>query len=171
MRGAAVSKFAEQHKLKRITIADLIKFALKEQIISKIRTEVAARSPDLVAAEGAPAGHTSPPVYFEAAAVITALVLGTDVAKDPAVLALRAEAFGPHGTHRIVEATVARTLSTGLERGYIGQRGQDEQNRRARKARLREALQNWENEGGAVAAASAPATPPVAGPAAPRIHA
>ena len=50
------------------------------------------------------------------------------------VLALRAEAFGPHGTHRIVEATVARTLSTGLERGYIGQRGQDEQNRRARKS-------------------------------------
>jgi hypothetical protein len=50
------------------------------------------------------------------------------------VLSLRAEAFGPHGTHRIVEATVARTLSSGLERGYIGQRGQDEQNRRARKS-------------------------------------
>ena len=50
------------------------------------------------------------------------------------VLSLRAEAFGPHGTHRIVEATVARTVSTGLERGYIGQRGQDEQNRRARKS-------------------------------------
>jgi hypothetical protein len=50
------------------------------------------------------------------------------------VLSLRAEAFGPLGTHRIVEATVARTLSTGLERGYIGQRGQDEQNRRARKS-------------------------------------
>jgi Tfp pilus assembly protein PilX len=50
------------------------------------------------------------------------------------VLALRAEAFGPHGTHRIVEATIARTASTGLERGYVGQRGQDEQNRRARKS-------------------------------------
>jgi hypothetical protein len=50
------------------------------------------------------------------------------------VLSLRAEAFGPHGTHRIVEATVARTVSTGLERGYVGQRGQDEQNRRARKS-------------------------------------
>jgi len=50
------------------------------------------------------------------------------------VLTLRAEAFGPNGTRRVVEATVARTLSTGLERGYIGQRGQDEQNRRARKA-------------------------------------
>jgi hypothetical protein len=50
------------------------------------------------------------------------------------VLSLRAEAFGPHGTHRVIEATVARTLSSGLERGYIGQRGQDEQNRRARKA-------------------------------------
>ena len=50
------------------------------------------------------------------------------------VVALRAEAFGPHGTHRIIEATVARTVSTGLERGYVGQRGQDEQNRRARKS-------------------------------------
>ncbi len=29
---------------------------------------------------------------------------------------------------------MARTVSTGLERGYVGQRGQDEQNRRARKA-------------------------------------
>jgi hypothetical protein len=50
------------------------------------------------------------------------------------VLSLRAEAFGPHGTHRVIEATMARTLSSGLERGYIGQRGQDEQNRRARKS-------------------------------------
>jgi hypothetical protein len=50
------------------------------------------------------------------------------------VLSIRAEAFGPHGAHRVIEATMARTLSTGLERGYIGQRGQDEQNRRARKS-------------------------------------
>jgi len=50
------------------------------------------------------------------------------------VLALRAQAYGPHGTHRVIEATVARTVSTGLERGYVGQRGQDEQNRRARKS-------------------------------------
>jgi hypothetical protein len=49
------------------------------------------------------------------------------------VLSLRAEAFGPHGTHRVIEATLSRTASAELERGYIGQRGQDEQNRRARK--------------------------------------
>jgi hypothetical protein len=30
--------------------------------------------------------------------------------------------------------TVAKTDTTELERGYTGQRGQDEQNRRARKA-------------------------------------
>lgn len=58
----------------------------------------------------------------------------TGVNPGSGVLSLRAEAFGPHGTHRVLEATVARTLSAGLERGYIGQRGQDEQNRRARKA-------------------------------------
>ena len=50
------------------------------------------------------------------------------------VLAMRAEAFGPNGVHRVIELTVARTDTTELERGYTGQRGQDEQNRRARKA-------------------------------------
>jgi hypothetical protein len=50
------------------------------------------------------------------------------------VIALRAEAFGPHGSHKVIEVTVARTDTTELERGYTGQRGQDEQNRRARKA-------------------------------------
>ena len=63
------------------------------------------------------------------------LVDGNDAANPGSgVIALRAEAFGPHGTHRIIEATVARTVSSGLERGYVGQRGQDEQNRRARKS-------------------------------------
>lgn len=50
------------------------------------------------------------------------------------VLALRAEAFGPRGAHKVIEVTVARTSTTELERGYTGQRGQDEQNRRARKS-------------------------------------
>ena len=50
------------------------------------------------------------------------------------VLALHAEAFGPRGTHKYIEVTVARTNSNEIERGYTGQRGQDEQNRRARKA-------------------------------------
>jgi hypothetical protein len=50
------------------------------------------------------------------------------------VLAMRAEAFGPRGAHKVIEITIARTDTTQLERGYTGQRGQDEQNRRARKA-------------------------------------
>ena len=50
------------------------------------------------------------------------------------VLAMHVEAFGPQGAHKVLEVTVARTNSSQLERGYIGQRGQDEQNRRARKA-------------------------------------
>ena len=50
------------------------------------------------------------------------------------VLSLRAEAFGPRGAHKVIEMTVAKTDTTNLERGYTGQRGQDEQNRRARKA-------------------------------------
>jgi hypothetical protein len=50
------------------------------------------------------------------------------------VLTLRAEAFGPNGAHHVIEATISKTDTTEVERGYTGQRGQDEQNRRARKA-------------------------------------
>jgi len=50
------------------------------------------------------------------------------------VIAMRAEAFGPFGVHDVLEMTLARTDTTEMERGYTGQRGQDEQNRRARKA-------------------------------------
>lgn len=50
------------------------------------------------------------------------------------VIALRAEAFGPRGAHKVIEMTVAKTDTSELERGYTAQRGQDEQNRRARKA-------------------------------------
>ena len=50
------------------------------------------------------------------------------------VLAMVAHAYGPGGARRVIEVTVARTDTTEIERGYTGQRGQDEQNRRARKA-------------------------------------
>lgn len=50
------------------------------------------------------------------------------------VMTLRAAAFGPGGAHKVIEVTLSRTDSTEIERGYTGQRGQDEQNRRARKA-------------------------------------
>lgn len=58
---------------------------------------------------------------------------------DPAtdangVLLMRAQAFGTNGASSVVEVTLGRTDTTELERGYTGQRGQDEQNRRARKA-------------------------------------
>lgn len=58
------------------------------------------------------------------------------VASNPGtgILLIRAEAYGPGGARSIIEVTVARTDTTELERGYTGQRGQDEQNRRARKA-------------------------------------
>ena len=50
------------------------------------------------------------------------------------VVSMLAYAYGPSGVRRVIEATVARTDTTEIERGYTGQRGQDEQNRRARKA-------------------------------------
>src|SRR5437773_12127419 len=46
------------------------------------------------------------------------------------VIAMRAEAFGPKGAHKIIELTIARTDTTELERGYTAQRGPDEQSRR-----------------------------------------
>ena len=49
-------------------------------------------------------------------------------------LTIRAEAFGPSGTRKVIEVTVARTSGTEIERGQIAQRGQEELNQRARKA-------------------------------------
>ena|SRR5438128_306564 len=65
-----------------------------------------------------------------------------DTSQDPnvspnpgkGVLMMHAEAYGPSGVKRVIEVTVAKTDTTEIERGYTGQRGQDEQNRRARKA-------------------------------------
>jgi hypothetical protein len=48
------------------------------------------------------------------------------------VLLLRAEAFGPRGSHRRLEAAVQRPLPASPDSGYSAQRGQDEQNRRNR---------------------------------------
>jgi hypothetical protein len=50
------------------------------------------------------------------------------------VVAMLAHAYGPGGVQRAIEVTLAKTDTTEIERGYTGQRGQDEQNRRARKA-------------------------------------
>jgi len=49
----------------------------------------------------------------------------TDDNPGKGVLAMRAEAFGPKGNHKVIELTIARTDTTELERGYTGQRGQD----------------------------------------------
>jgi hypothetical protein len=50
------------------------------------------------------------------------------------VLTLHARAYGPSGTLKVIEVTVARTSGTEIERGQIAQRGQEELNQRARKA-------------------------------------
>ena len=50
------------------------------------------------------------------------------------ILLMRAKAYGPNGSETVIEVSIGRTNTTELERGYTGQRGQDEQNRRARKA-------------------------------------
>jgi hypothetical protein len=78
--------------------------------------------------------------------VDSALYVGVWVADDPSeqdgnpyadtngVVTLHAEAFGPMGSHKVAEVTVARTSSTEIERGQVAQRGQEELNQRARKA-------------------------------------
>lgn len=62
------------------------------------------------------------------------------------VLTLRAEAYGPGGTHKVVEITVARTSGTEIERGQIAQRGQEELNQRARKAAVQTPGKSLTNE-------------------------
>lgn len=59
---------------------------------------------------------------------------GNPMADVNGTLTLHAEAYGPNGSRKVVEVTVARTSSTEIERGQIAQRGQEELNQRARKA-------------------------------------
>jgi PilX N-terminal len=59
---------------------------------------------------------------------------GNPAADTNGTLTLHAEAYGPMGTRKVIEVTVARTSSTEIERGQIAQRGQEELNQRARKA-------------------------------------
>ena len=59
---------------------------------------------------------------------------GNPAADTNGTLTLHAEAYGPEGTRKVIEVTVARTASTEIERGQIAQRGQEELNQRARKA-------------------------------------
>jgi hypothetical protein len=59
---------------------------------------------------------------------------GDPLADSNGTLTLHAEAFGPTGTHKVIEVTVARTSGTEIERGQIAQRGQEELNQRSRKA-------------------------------------
>jgi hypothetical protein len=50
------------------------------------------------------------------------------------VITVLAQAIGPAGAIRTIEATVSKTDTTEIERGLIAQRGQEELNQRARKA-------------------------------------
>ena len=59
---------------------------------------------------------------------------GNPSADTNGTLTLHAEAYGPSGTNKVIEVTVARTASTEIERGQIAQRGQEELNQRSRKA-------------------------------------
>jgi hypothetical protein len=59
---------------------------------------------------------------------------GNPAADVNGTVTLHAEAYGPGGTRKVVEVTVARTSGTEIERGQIAQRGQEELNQRARKA-------------------------------------
>jgi len=58
---------------------------------------------------------------------------GDPLVDSNGAVTLRAESFGPGNAHKVVETTLARAGGDDTERGYIGQRGQDEQNRGARR--------------------------------------
>lgn len=60
-------------------------------------------------------------------------------------LTLHAVAYGPSGTRKVIEVTVARTSTTEIERGQIAQRGQEELNQRARKAAVQTPGQGLSN--------------------------
>jgi Tfp pilus assembly protein PilX len=64
----------------------------------------------------------------------TGVADGDPLLDSNGTLTIRAEAFGPAGTRKVIEVTVARTSGVEIERGQIAQRGQEELNQRARKA-------------------------------------
>jgi len=65
---------------------------------------------------------------------------------------MRAEAFGPGGIHKVIEATVSRTEASASESGYLAQRGQDEQNARTRRAGVQAAGDALRRAGMSIAA-------------------
>ena len=83
-------------------------------------------------------GMVSSPVYVVVWVADDPTENDADPAKDGStrgnpgrgMVAVRAAAYGPKGTHKVIETTLGRTDTTQLERGYVAQRGQDEQNRR-----------------------------------------
>jgi hypothetical protein len=82
-----------------------------------------------------PTGTINSPFYIVVMAADDPADPDTDPARDAnGILLLRADAFGPGNSHKTIVATVARTEAPALERGYTGQRGEDEQGRASRTA-------------------------------------
>lgn len=59
---------------------------------------------------------------------------GNPLVDTNGVLTLHAVGYGPSNTRKVVEAAMAESSSTEIERGMIAQRGQEELNQRSRKA-------------------------------------
>jgi hypothetical protein len=92
-----------------------------------------------------PTGTINSPFYVVVMVGDDSAETDNDPGKDTTgVITMRAEAFGPGHTHKVIMVTLARTDGTRLERGYMGQRGQDEQNGRAAVEMAGKALTNNE---------------------------
>ena len=82
-----------------------------------------------------PAGTADSPFYVVVMAGDDAAETDHDPTRDTnGIIALRAEAFGPFNSHKVIVATVARADAGTGEGGYTGQVGQNEQNRPGRTA-------------------------------------
>ena len=88
-----------------------------------------------------PAGTLNSPFYVVVWVGAAAAATDGDPTRDDAagantpglgVVVLRAEAFGPFGSHKRLELTVQRPTPGSPDTSYTAQRGQDEQNRRNR---------------------------------------
>jgi len=71
-----------------------------------------------------PTGTVNSPFYVAVMVADDPSEADNDPARDSnGVVLMRAEAFGPGGSHRGIEATLARAQGGGGEQGYLGQQG------------------------------------------------
>jgi hypothetical protein len=122
------------------------------QAVTATQNQWGANNPQWKLFAHAPLADLLPDVTIDSTSYVAVWIADdpAEVDGDPTAdvngtLTLHAEAFGPTGTHKVIEVTVARTSGTEIERGQVAQRGQEELNQRSRKAAVQRPAESLVN--------------------------